>query len=133
MSHLSSNFIVRIFQITSLSLYKYSHFFKGLSISKPKPHKSLSETQTDYSSPVPPKAHSSLSSHPIEPYPTGQSSLDFKTTLNLNIDYYLLNNVDSPHNITWHHRGGTITQTIHDFCLDHNHRRSVRKIHGNSS
>ena len=73
----------------------------------------------------PPKDHSLLASHPAEPHPTDQSSLDLQKSLNLNIASYFINTLASPHANTWHHRGGPITQTIDHFCLNPNHQRSV--------
>ena len=69
-----------------------------------------------------------LASHPAEPPPTDRSSLFYlekQKSLNINIAYYFLETLASLHKSTWHHRGVTITQTINNLSLYHNHRRSV--------
>ena len=85
-------------------------------------------TLTDHLFSEPPKDHSLLASHPAEPHPTDQSSplsLAKQKSLNINIASYFIETLASPHENTWHHRGGPITQTIENFSLNHNHRRSV--------
>ena len=67
-----------------------------------------------------------LALHPAEPHPTDQSSLEKQKSLNINISYYFIETLASPHANTWHHIGGPITQTIDHFSLNHNHRRSVQ-------
>ena len=85
----------------------------------------MSGTQTYHSWSGPPKDHSSISSHPIEPYRTDQSSLDLQKSLNLNIASYLINTLESLYESTCHHRGGPIIQAIDDFFLNPNYQRSV--------
>ena len=85
-------------------------------------------TLTDHFFPGPPKDHKFLASHPAEPHPTYQSSLfslEKHKSLNINIASYFLETLASPHENTWHRRGGPITKTIDNFSLNHNHRRSV--------
>ena len=84
-SSISLHEILRI--RTYFQMLNFLVIFKGLSIEKPKPHQSISGIQTDHSSSGPPKYHSSLSSHPIEPYHIDQISLDLKKKLRLSIDY----------------------------------------------
>ena len=118
-------------QVIRLSLFPLSYVFKGLSIVEPKLilsisgtqiNHSLPGTQTDHSSSEPPKYHSLLSSHPIEPYPGGQSSWELQKSPNLNIAYYFINILESPNYSTCHHRGGPITHTIDNFVLNPNCR-----------
>ena len=73
----------------------------------------------------PPKDHSFLESHPVELHLTDQSSLELQKSLNLNIASGFIKTLASPHANTWHHRGGTIIQTIDNFGLNPNHRRSM--------
>ena len=82
-------------------------------------------TLTDHSLSGPPKDHQLLASHPTEPHPTDQISLEKQKSLNINIQSYFIENLAPPHASTWYHRGGEITHTIYHFCLNHNHRRSV--------
>ena len=85
-------------------------------------------TLTDNFFPGPPKYHKFPASHPAEPHATDRSSLfslEKHKSLNINIASYFLETLASPHENTWHHRGGTITATIDHFYLNHNHRRSV--------
>ena len=82
-------------------------------------------TLTDHFLSGPPKDHPLLASHPAEPHPTDQSSLEKQKSLNLNTDSYFINTLASPHANTWHHIGGPITQTIDHFYLNPNHHRSV--------
>ena len=56
---------------------------------------------------------------------TEQSSLDLQKSLDLNIVSYFINTLASPHANTWHRRGRPITQTIDNFCINPNYRRSV--------
>ena len=72
-----------------------------------------------------PKDHSFLSSHPVKPHPTDQSSLDLHKSLNLNIAPSFIGTLASPHANTWHQISGPITHKIDYFCLNHNHRRSM--------
>ena len=77
---------------------------------------------------VPIKEHHLLATHPAEPHTTGRSSLfslEKQKSLNINIAYYFIETLASPHENNWHHRGGPITQTIDHFYLNPNHRRSV--------
>ena len=99
--------------------------FLGKSRVEPKLLTYISDTLTDHSLPGPPKYHSFLASHPAEPHPTNQSSLELQKSLNLNIASYFINNLASPHANTWHHRGGPITQTINHSFLNPDHRQSV--------
>ena len=69
-----------------------------------------------------------LASHPTEPHPTDQRSLDLQESLNLNIASYFINTLASSLANTWQHRGGTITHKIDHFFRDPNHRRSVEHI-----
>ena len=46
-------------------------------------------------------------------------------SLNLNIASYLVSTLVSPNENTWHHRCGTIIQTIDRFGINPNHWRSV--------
>ena len=73
----------------------------------------------------PPKDHSLLASHPAEPHPTDQSSLELQKSPNLNISSYFINTLATQHANIWHHRCGPITQTIDHLDLNYNHRRSV--------
>ena len=108
----------------SLYLCQLSYVL-GKSRVEPKLLKYISGNLTDHSLSGPPKDHSLLASHPTEPHPTDQSSLDLQKSLNLNIASYFINTLVSPHANTWHHRGGPITQTIDNFFLNPNHWRSV--------
>ena len=51
--------------------------------------------------------------------------MEKQKSLNINISYYFIETLASPHANTWHHIGGPITQTIDHLFLNHNHRRSV--------
>ena len=51
--------------------------------------------------------------------------MDLKITLNINIDYYFVNNSIYPNDNTLHHIGWPITLTIIHFGLNNHHRRSV--------
>ena len=73
----------------------------------------------------PPKDHSIIASHPVEPHTTDRRSLDLQKSLNFDISSYFKITLASPHANTWHHRGGPITQTIDHFVLNPRHRRSV--------
>ena len=78
------------------------------------------DTLTDNFLPGPPKDHQLLASNPTEPHPTDQSSffsLEKQKSLNINIASYFLETLAPPHENTWHHRGGPITQTIDNFLL----------------
>ena len=116
--HPSFYFIVRF--VLSIILY-----FLGKFRVEPKILQYISGTLTYISFSGPPKEHSLLASHTEEPYPTDQSSLDLQKSLNLNIASYFINTLESPHANTWHHRGGPITHTIYNFCINPNHWRSV--------
>ena len=75
-----------------------------------------------------PKDHTLLASHPSEPHPTDRSSLfslENQKSLNINIASYFIETLASPHEDTWHHRGGKIKQKIDHFSLNPNHWRSV--------
>ena len=102
--------------------------FLGISRVKPKLLHYILGTLTDHSLSGPPKYHSLLASHPIEPHTTDQRSLDLQKPLNLNIYYYFINTLASTHDNTWQHRGGPITQKIDHFGLNPNHWRSVEGI-----
>ena len=85
-------------------------------------------TLIDQFLPGPPKDHKLLASHPAEPHPTDQSSLfslEKQKSLNIKIESYFIETLVSPHENTWHHIGGPITQTIDNFSLNPNHWRSV--------
>ena len=84
-----------------------------------------SGTLTDNSLLGPPKEHLLIASHTAEPHTTDQSSLELHISLNLNITSYFINTLSSPQANTWHHIGGTITNTIDHFFLNPNHRWSV--------
>ena len=109
------------------SAYSFFNYlmFLGIFIVEPKLLQYIPGTLTDHSLSEPLKYHSLLASHPIEPYPTDQTSVDSQKSLKLNIASYFINTVASPHANTWHHRGGTITQKIDHFGLNPNHQRSV--------
>ena len=79
--------------------------FLGISIVETKLLQYISGTLTDHSSSGPPKDHSLLASHPVEPHPNDQRSLDLQKSLNLNISYYFINTLEYPHANTWYHRG----------------------------
>ena len=85
----------------------------------------ISDTLTDHYFSEPQIKHSLLASHPAEPHPTDQSSLDLQKSRNLNISSYFINTLEFPHVNTWHHRVEPITQTINRFGLNPNHQRSV--------
>ena len=99
--------------------------FLGKSRVEPTLIQYISGTLTDHSLSGPPKDHSLIASHPSEPHPTDQRSLDLNKSLNLNIPSYFINTLVPPHVNNWHHRGGQITQTINNFCLIPNTQRSV--------
>ena len=121
----SFQFIVRLFSYYQLIPLSIILCFFGISRVEPKLLQYISGTLTDHSLSGPPKYHSLLASHPVEPHLTDQSSLDLHKSLNLNIASYFINTIASPHANTWHHICGPITQTIDLFCLNPNHRRSV--------
>ena len=50
-----------------------------------------------------------------------------KKTLNIDIAYYFLETLESQNEKTLHDTGGSITQTINNFSIKPNHRRSVEK------
>ena len=124
-THPSFYFIVVYFFI--LSAYPLVNYliFLGISGVEPKLLQYISGTLTDHSSSGPPKDHSLLASHPVEPHPTDQSSLDLYKSLNLDIYSYFIKTLASTHANTWHHRGGPVTQRIDYFGLNSNHWRSV--------
>ena len=75
---------------------------------------------TDHFLPGPPKDHTLLTSHPAESHPTDRSSLlslEKQKSLNINIASYFLETLASPHENTWNHRGGPITQKMIIFLL----------------
>ena len=90
---------------------------------EPKLLQFISGPLTDHPLSGSPKYHSFLVSHPVEPHPTDQSSLELQKSLNLNIASYFINTLASPHANTLHHRGGTITKKIALFFLNLNHQR----------
>ena len=78
----------------------------------------------DHNLPGPPKYHQLLAPRPAEPHPTDRRShfsLEKQKSLNINIASYFIETLASPHENTWHHRGGPITQTIDHFSLNHDH------------
>ena len=99
--------------------------FLGKSRVEPKLLKYIPGTLTYHTLSGPPKDHSFLASHPVEPHPTDQSYFYLQKSLNINIASYFIDTLASPYANTWHYRRGPITQTIDNFCLNHNHRRSV--------
>ena len=115
-------FIVRFFSYCQLIPSSIILWFLEISRIETKHLQYISGTLTDHSSSGPQKDHSLLALHPIEPHPTDQSSLDLQESLNLTISSYFINTLASPHANTWHHRGGPITQTIDNFCLNPNHQ-----------
>ena len=123
--HPSFYFIVRFFSYYQLIPLSVILFFLVISIVETKILQYISSTLIYHYSSGPPKDHSLLASHPVEPHPTDQSSLDLQKYLNLNIASYFINTLASPHTNTCHHRGGTITHTINHFGPNTNHRRSV--------
>ena len=58
-----------------------------------------------------------------------QICLDLQKALNLSIAYYFFNTLVSPHNNSWHHIDGPITQTMDHLDNNSNHRRSVENIY----
>ena len=110
-----------------LSAYPFVNYvmFLGISRVEPKLLQYISDTLTYHSLSVHPKYHSLLASHHVEPHPTDQRCLDSHKSLNLNIAYYFINNLASPHINTWHHIGVPITQIIDHFGLNCNYRGSV--------
>ena len=91
-----------------------------------KPKVEATGTLTYHFLPGPPKDHKLLASRPAEPHPTDRSSLfclEKQKSLNINIASYFIETLASPHENTWHHRGGPITQTIDHIYLNPNHRR----------
>ena len=51
--------------------------------------------------------------------------------MNLDIAYYFVNNLETPHNSTWQHIGGPFTHTIYNLVLNPNYQWSAentRKI-----
>ena len=102
--------------------------FLGKSRVEPKLLQYISGTLTCHFLSGPPKDHSFIASHPAEPHPNDQISLEKQKSLNLNIASDFINTLASSHANTWHHRGGIITQTIDHFCLNTNHWRSVQHI-----
>ena len=85
-------------------------------------------TVTDHFLPEPPKDQNLPASHPVEPHPTDRSSLfslEEQKSLKINIASYFIETLASPHENTWHHRGGPITQTIDSISLNPNHQRAV--------
>ena len=99
--------------------------FLGMSRFEPKLLQYIPGTLTDHSYSGPPKDHSLLASHPAEPHPTEQRSLDLHKSINLNIASYFIHTLASPHANTCHQRGGPITHTIDNFGLNPNHQWSV--------
>ena len=49
--------------------------------------------------------------------------MELQKSLNLNIYSHFVNTLASPHDNTWHHIGGKITQTIDNFGINPNHWR----------
>ena len=96
-----------------------------------KPKVEPTGTLTYHFFPGPPKYHQLLAPHPAEPHPTDRSSLfslEKQKSLKINIAYYFLETLASPHKNTWHRRGGPTTQTIDNFSLNNNHWRSMKHI-----
>ena len=86
------------------------------------------DTLTDHFLPGPLKDHSLIASHPVEPHPDDQSSLfslEKHKSLNINIAFYFIETLASPHKKSWCHIGVPITQTIDHFSLNSNHRQSM--------
>ena len=99
--------------------------FLGKSRVEPKLLKYISGTLSHHFLSGPPKYHLLIASHPTEPHPNDQISLEKHRSFNINIAYYFIDTLASPHTINLHHRGGPITQTIDHFFINHNHRRSL--------
>ena len=88
----------------------------------------LGKYLTAHAFPGPPTDHLLLAPCPAKPHPTDRRShfsLEKQKSLNINIASYFLETLASPHENTWHHRGGPITHKINHFSLDHNNWRSV--------
>ena len=87
--------------------------------------KYISGTLTDHLLSGPPKYHKLLASYPAEPHPTDHRSLEKQKSININIAYYFIDTLASPHASFWHRIGGTIKQIIYHFPINHNRWRSM--------
>ena len=85
-----------------LSSYPFVNYLMFLVKSRvePKLIQYIAGTLIDQSLSGPPKYHSLLASHPAEPNPNDQISLDLHKSLNLNIASYFINTFASPHTNT---------------------------------
>ena len=108
-------FIVRFFSYYQLIPFSIILYFFGKSRVESKILQYISGNLSNHSFSGPPKDHTFLASHPAEPHPTDQRTLEKQKSLKINIASYFIDTSAYPHTSTWHNRGGPITQTIDHF------------------